>query len=204
MRSAGHDEDDRKTGEGRHVVGLAEVARWFQDNEGTDLGFGPWHEVAAPDVAAFADVTRDWQRIHFDTAEAAEGPYGGPVVHGFLVLALIPHLTSGLLDLRWTSLGVNYRLDRVRFPAPVRVGERVRARAWLGRARTRPRGYLELVLPVEVWAESATRAACTAEHTRLYRVAEDAELPDPARRGAVLDPRPEPGTEPTTTTGGAR
>ncbi|WP_162788448.1 MaoC family dehydratase [Amycolatopsis albispora] len=174
------------------MADLTEIAAWFAGHEGTRLGHSDWLEVTPDDVRAFADVTRDWQRIHLDAEVAAAGPYGVPVAHGFYVLGLIPYLTSGLLDLRWTTLGLNYRLDRVRFHAPVLVGDKVRGTATIGGSRVRPRGFLELVLQVTVETSSADRPACTADHTRLYQVAADAELPDLAHAGTVrLDPPPD-------------
>ncbi|MFD8491821.1 MaoC family dehydratase [Amycolatopsis sp. NPDC059657] len=177
------------------MAGLTEVADWFAEREGTQLGYSDWHEVTQDDVRKFADVTRDWQRIHLDTAAAAAGPYRVPVAHGFYVLALIPYLTSELLDLSWTTLGLNYRLDRIRFPAPTPVGARVRATAKIGASKVRPRGFLELVLAVTIEAEGGDRPVCTADHARLYQVAPDAGLPGAAAAGLPrLDPPPA-GTE---------
>ncbi|MGV9381915.1 MaoC family dehydratase [Nonomuraea sp. NPDC003707] len=158
-------------------VTVEDISAWYAARVGRHLGHSRWFEVTQADVTAFAELTRDGQWIHVDPDRAAEGPYGGPVAHGFHTLALISYLTSDLLDLDWTELGVNYGLDNVRFRAPVRVGVRVRAGATLRRARLRPRGYLELTLGVAVEIEHENVPACTADHVRLYQAAADARLP---------------------------
>ncbi|HXV94390.1 MAG TPA: MaoC family dehydratase [Pseudonocardia sp.] len=173
------------------MAGLAEIARWFGDRVGEHTGFGAWHRITAEHVRGFADATLDWQWIHLDAQRAASGPYGGPVAHGFHLLALVPHLTSELFDLRWTEYGINFRVDRVRFRAPVPVGSRVRSGATLTGARVRPRELLELTLAITVDVEHGTGPACTLDHTRLYGVRPDAPLPEwGVRRGQVLDARP--------------
>ncbi|GAA2382455.1 hypothetical protein GCM10010420_00460 [Streptomyces glaucosporus] len=178
--------------EGRPPATLPDIARWYEERIGRELGPSPWHEVTAEDVRRFADATHDWQWIHLDEERAASGPYGVPVAHGFYTLALVPHLTSTLLDLRWTALGLNYRVDRVRFHTPVPVGSRVRALAHIKSVRTRPRDFLEAVLAVSVMVEGESRPACTVDHARLYQAAPDARLPEDGPVEAPPDPRPEP------------
>ncbi|WP_055695412.1 MaoC family dehydratase [Streptomyces prasinopilosus] len=169
---------------------LPDIAEWFTARIGKELGPSPWHTVTPEDVRRFADATHDWQWIHLDGEQARSGPYGRPVAHGFYTLSLVPHLTSTLLDLRWTSLGLNYRVDRVRFPAVLPVGARVRALAHVKSVRVRPRDFLEVVLAVSVTAEGQSAPVCTVDHTRLYRLAPGARLPVDGPVDFVPDPRP--------------
>ncbi|GAB1514050.1 MaoC family dehydratase [Actinophytocola sp. KF-1] len=107
------------------VHGLDELAALA----GTTLGPTEWHEVTQDQVHTFADATGDHQWIHTDPVRAADGPFGGTIAHGYLTLSLIIPLWTGLLDLRGVRTRVNYGLDRVRFPAPVPVGGKVRLTA---------------------------------------------------------------------------
>ena len=96
---------------------------------GTTLGPTEWHEVTQDQVNTFADATGDHQWIHTDPVRAADGPFGGTIAHGYLTLSLIIPLWSDLLDLQGIRTRVNYGLDKVRFPAPVPVGGKVRLTA---------------------------------------------------------------------------
>jgi acyl dehydratase len=107
------------------VHGLDELAALA----GTTLGPTAWQEVTQEQVNTFADATGDHQWIHTDPARAAEGPFGGTIAHGYLTLSLIIPLWTELLDLQDIRTRVNYGLDRVRFPAPVPVGGKVRLTA---------------------------------------------------------------------------
>ncbi|MEV1062707.1 MaoC/PaaZ C-terminal domain-containing protein [Streptomyces sp. NPDC050263] len=155
---------------------LQEIADWYQERADRHCGHSEWFEITQRDVNTFADVTRDWQEIHVDPDRAATGPFGAPVAHGFLVLSLITFLTDSLLDLDWSESGLNQRLDRVRFRAPAVVGRGLRAGVTIVSSRSRPRGYLELVLSISIEAEDGS-VVCTAEQTRLYQVRTDASLP---------------------------
>ncbi|MDN3294077.1 MaoC/PaaZ C-terminal domain-containing protein [Streptomyces ficellus] len=171
------------------MVTLQEIAEWYQERAGQHCGHSDWFEITQPDVNAFADVTRDWQDIHVDPGRAADGPYGTPVAHGFLVLSLVTYLTDSLLDLDWSASGLNQRLDRVRFRAPAEVGCRLRAGVGIVGARTRPRGFLELVLSISIEKEDGA-VVCSAEQTRLYLARPDARLPRfPALTAPVPDAR---------------
>src|SRR6202007_1032409 len=97
--------------------------------KGQVLGVSEWFEVTQDRVNLFADATDDHQWIHVDPERAAQGPFGGPVAHGFLTLSLLPSLGGGLYTVKGTRMGVNSGLNRVRFPAPVRVGTSVRVQA---------------------------------------------------------------------------
>ncbi len=101
---------------------------------GSRLGTSAWFPVEQARIDAFADATLDHQWIHVDPERAATGPFGGTVAHGYLTLALVPHLTQDAYSVGKVAMGVNYGLDRVRFPAPVLAGRRVRAHVDLAAA----------------------------------------------------------------------
>ena len=95
---------------------------------GQEVAVGDWMEIDQARVNLFADATADHQWIHIDPERAKQGPFGAPVAHGFLTLSLLPHLMAEAIEMRNTVLGVNYGLNKVRFPSPVPVGSRLRAR----------------------------------------------------------------------------
>jgi acyl dehydratase len=135
---------------------------------GETLGPGEWFEVDQSRVDLFADATDDHQWIHVDPARAAQGPFGGPVAHGFLTLSLLPSLVGALYTVKGTRMGVNYGLNRVRFPAPVRVGTSVRVHAEI--ASVDPvAGGVQLVAKVTVENNASDKPVCVAETvSRLY------------------------------------
>jgi acyl dehydratase len=101
---------------------------------GQELGVGQWHEVTQEQVKAFADVTGDHQFIHVDPERAKQTPFKGTIAHGYLTLSLLPFLTrsrDGVQVKLGGRMTVNYGLNRVRFPTPVPVGSRIRARSVL-------------------------------------------------------------------------
>jgi acyl dehydratase len=102
----------------------------FEDAKGlagTDLGASSWREVTQEQVNLFADATDDHQWIHTDPERAAkESPFGGPIAHGYLTLSLVIPMWDELLDVTGVGMKVNYGLNKVRFPAPVPVGSRIR------------------------------------------------------------------------------
>ncbi|MGX1134533.1 acyl dehydratase [Streptomyces glaucescens] len=93
---------------------------------GSDLGASEWIEVTQERINTFADATGDHQWIHVDPEKAAAGPFGAPIAHGYLTLSLFIPLFTELLDVRGVTTKVNYGLDKVRFPAPVKAGARIR------------------------------------------------------------------------------
>jgi acyl dehydratase len=147
---------------------------------GTEIHVGPWLIITQERIDAFAEATGDFQWIHVDPERTrAESPFGTTVAHGYLTLSLIPYLTgSGNNDypgghLRQpgyvgVKMGVNYGLNRVRFPHPVTVGARIRARTELIGVEE-VTGGLQLVKKVTIEIEGATKPACVAETvSRLY------------------------------------
>ncbi|MDG4830854.1 MaoC family dehydratase [Solwaraspora sp. WMMD1047] len=135
---------------------------------GQQLGPGDWFTIDQARVARFADATDDHQWIHLDQARAAAGPYGGTIAHGFLTLSLLPALVGGLYRVDGVRMAVNYGLNRVRFPAPVRVGTAIRAGAVIASAEPVDSGA-QLVLAVTVESDAGGKPVCVAETvSRLY------------------------------------
>ena len=136
---------------------------------GRELGPGEWLEIGQDRIDGFADVTGDHQWIHVDADRSATGPYGATVAHGFLTLSLLPLLLDGLRRVEGTRMGLNYGLERVRFPNVVRSGTRVRARSTLVDATDVGDNGLQLVTRVTVEVEGETKPACVADLvTRAY------------------------------------
>ncbi len=98
---------------------------------GEHLGYSEWHEVTQEQVNLFADATGDHQWIHVDVERAKAGPFGGPIAHGYLTLSLVPVLLDEIMEVTGISMAINYGLNKLRFPAPVPVGSKVRAGATL-------------------------------------------------------------------------
>jgi acyl dehydratase len=93
---------------------------------GTHLGWSDWHEISQDQVQMFADATGDHQWIHLDVERATQGPFGGTIAHGYLTLSLLPMLVAEIYRVGGVKMGVNYGADKLRFPAPVPVGSKVR------------------------------------------------------------------------------
>ena len=140
---------------------------------GDEVGPGEWVEVTQQRVDIFADATDDHQWIHVDRERAAAGPYGGTIAHGYLTLALVPMLASGVVSWEGCSAKINYGTDKVRFPEPLRVGGRIRARGTVAAAGQTPAGIrvvMRWTVEIEdTSAESgvAARPACVADTVTL-------------------------------------
>jgi acyl dehydratase len=130
---------------------------------GQELGTSDWYEVTQEAVNLFADATNDHQWIHVDVERAkAESPFGGPIAHGFMTLSLLVPLASGTYRISDSKMGVNYGLNKVRFPAPVPVGSKVRARVVLQDCQEIP-GGVQNTLAVTVEREGGDKPVCVAE-----------------------------------------
>ena len=105
---------------------------------GTQLGETEWLEITQEQVNQFAEATGDHQWIHVDVARAAKGPYGGTIAHGYLTLSLIARFGEELFSIKGVTAKLNYGVNKVRFPAPVPVGSRVRASASIAGAQETP------------------------------------------------------------------
>ena len=137
--------------------------------KGQELGTSDWYEVTQDAVNLFADATGDHQWIHVDVERAkAESPFGGPIAHGYLTLSLIVPLVSQTYTVTDQKMGVNYGLNKVRFPAPVPVGSKVRARVTLKDVEE-VAGGLQNTVAVTVEREGGDKPVCIAEWvTRAY------------------------------------
>jgi acyl dehydratase len=128
---------------------------------GEHVGYSEWLEVTQQQVDRFADATGDHQWIHVDAQRAATGPFGGTIAHGFLTLSLVPWVLPQVLDVRGFSLGVNYGLDKVRFPAPVPVGSKVRGGVVVEDV-AEVRGGVQTTLTVTFEVQGSDKPACVA------------------------------------------
>jgi len=136
--------------------------------KGQQLGVSEWFEVTQDRVNTFADATDDHQWIHVDTERAAESPFGGPIGHGFLTLSLFVPMWSQILHVTDVTMGVNYGLNKVRFPAPVPVGSRIRLVATLLDVEE-VKGGLQLTASGVIEREGSDKPVCVLESlTRLY------------------------------------
>ena len=129
---------------------------------GEDLGTTDWLEVSQERVDAFADATGDHQWIHVDVERARSGPFGGTVAHGYLTLSLIPYFTPQLFSLETPGAKLNYGVNRVRFPHPVRVGSKIRATAQIAEVTDVPAGK-QMVTRYTVEIDGQSKPACVAE-----------------------------------------
>ena len=135
---------------------------------GTELGVTDWHEITQAQVDAFADVTGDHQWIHVDPRRAAQSPLGGTIAHGLLTLSLAPAMTASLLSFEGFAFALNYGYNRVRFPAPLPVGSRVRMRATLAAVEDIP-GGAQITTELTFEREGGDKPVCVAESlARVY------------------------------------
>ncbi len=130
---------------------------------GRDLGTSDWLEITQARVDTFADATGDHQWIHVDVERArAESPFGGPIAHGYLTLALTNLFLPQVVEVTGISSGVNYGVGKVRFPAAVPVGSRVRGRVVLDAAED-VRGGVQTTMVITVELEGSEKPACVVE-----------------------------------------
>ena len=155
-------------------MGNAEQAvEIFKKTLGTEETPGEWHTVDQDQINRFADATGDHQFIHVDPERAAQTPFGTTVAHGFLTLSLLPFLQASIpaadpAGYEGLAMGVNYGLNKVRFPNPVKVDARVRARRTLSSVDLVGPNAVQLTQKVIVEIEGETKPACAAEFlTRL-------------------------------------
>ena len=137
---------------------------------GQKVGRSPWHEITREQVRAFAAATGDHQWLHVDDERAQAGPYGTTIAHGFLTLALAPLLLSETVQIEGCAAVVNYGVDRLRFPAAVRVGSRVRALVELQSA-DEIAGGVQAVWKLTYELEGGDKPACVAEIVFRYLAA---------------------------------
>jgi acyl dehydratase len=146
------------THEVRRFAHLADL----QPLVGQELAVSDWLTIDQQRIDLFADATDDHQWIHVDPQRAAQGPFGATVAHGFLTLSLLPPFFASGFQIDDIRMGLNYGLNRVRFPAPVRVGSRLRGRFKL-LAYEPIEGGAQLTVEVTVEMEGSSKPACVAE-----------------------------------------
>lgn len=153
----------------RTISGLAEL----KAAEGEDVGPSNWHDVTQADIDAFAEVTGDHQWIHVDPVRAKDTPFGGTIAHGYYTLSLAPRFSEEILKLEGFAFGINYGLNKVRFPAPLPVGSRVRMHAVLADVEDIP-GGAQLTLKLIFETEGGEKPVCVAESLARVYAASDA------------------------------
>jgi acyl dehydratase len=134
---------------------------------GQQLGTTEWIEVTQRQVDQFAEATGDRQWIHTDPQRAAKGPFQGTIAHGYLTLALAPVVISEVLEIRELTAALNYGLNKVRFPSPVRVGAQIRAAVTVMSAQQKTSG-VESVFTLTYEIDGEDRPACVADVIVLY------------------------------------
>ena len=144
------------------------VADW-EGALGTHVGYSDWRVVTQREVDLFAEATGDHQWIHVDPIRAKDGPFGGTIAHGYLTLSLIPQLVWGIFKVEGVEASLNYGPNRVRFPAPLPVGSRIRAGVELISLEPTAAGSRE-TMRVTVERQGGDKPVCVAEVVfRYYR-----------------------------------
>jgi len=130
---------------------------------GQELGVSDWLEIDQKRINDFADATGDHQWIHVDPERAKDGPFGGPIAHGYLTLSLGPALLPTTIRVEGLAMAVNYGLGKVRFPSPVPVGSKVRMGAELASLTPVAEGTVQATMVFTFEVVGAPKPACVAE-----------------------------------------
>jgi len=134
---------------------------------GTELGPTDWITITQEQINKFADATLDNQWIHVDTERAKAGPFGAPIAHGYLTMSLASHFLSQLVRVSNISMGINYGADKVRFPSPVPVGSKLRARGEILDAKEVP-GGVQATTRVTIEREGSDKPAAVVDAVSRY------------------------------------
>jgi acyl dehydratase len=129
---------------------------------GTHLGYSDWLQIDQDRINLFADATGDHQWIHVDVERAKQGPFGAPIAHGYLTMSLSNLFLPQIVEVRGFDMGVNYGVDKVRFPAPVIVGSRIRGGGELIDV-TDVKGGIQTLVRITVEIEGGTKPACVID-----------------------------------------
>jgi acyl dehydratase len=140
----------------------------LQKLSGQHLGWSQWHVIDQEQVNLFADATGDHQWIHVDPERAASGPFGATIAHGYLTLAIIPSILHEVIRVEGFKFGVNYGCNKVRFPAPVKVGSKVRLGAAAGSVENVGEDGAQAVLDITIETEGSTKPSCVAQVVYRY------------------------------------
>jgi acyl dehydratase len=134
---------------------------------GTHLGYTDWMVVDQDRINRFADATGDHQWIHVDEEQAKAGPFGATIAHGYLTLALTNLFLPQLITVEELSMGINYGVNKVRFPQPVRAGSRIRAGAEIAEAEE-VAGGVQVIIRMTVELEGSDKPACVVDNVTRY------------------------------------
>ena len=134
---------------------------------GDHLGYSEWHQVTQEQVNTFAEATGDFQWIHVDVERAKQGPFGGPIAHGYLTLSLGPMLIPQIVKVEGITMAVNYGLNKVRFPAPVPVGSKLRLGATLANVEDIA-GGVQVTMGMVYELDGGDKPVCVAEIVFRY------------------------------------
>ncbi len=151
------------------MVKVFESLQELRDSVGQQIGYSDWHTVTQEQINAFADATGDHQWIHVDPELAAKGPFGTTVAHGYLTLSMIPMLGAQVSRVDGVRMGVNYGLNKVRFPAPVPSGSKVRAGIKVLSVEDIA-GGAHVVNEVTIERDGGDKPCCVAETVARYYV----------------------------------
>jgi acyl dehydratase len=144
------------------MVAIFHSAEELRAAAGREAGPTDWITVEQSRVDEFADATDDHQWIHVEPARAASGPFGTTIAHGYLTLSLVNFFLPDLVRVEGAKMGVNYGTNKVRFPAAVKVGARIRGRAQVLEATDVP-GGVQIVVRITIEIEGGERPACVAD-----------------------------------------
>ena len=148
-------------------------AEQLQDHVGEDLGYSDWFTIDQDRINAFADATLDHQYIHVDPDKAKDTPFGTTIAHGYLTVSLLPYLQStmpGFITPEGAKMGMNYGFDKLRFMAPVKVNQRIRAHGKLQEATEKKPGQWLLKFEYTIEIEGEDKPALVAEWLLMYQL----------------------------------
>ena len=141
----------------------------LESQVGKKLGETDWLQIDQARINQFADATGDHQWIHVDVEKAKGGPFGAPIAHGYLTASLANYFLPQLMEVQGTSMGVNYGCDKIRFPAPVKVGSRIRGVGQLTTVERTKDGGIQAKVTITIEIEGGDRPACVIETiSRFY------------------------------------
>lgn len=130
---------------------------------GRQLGASEWLTIEQPRIDLFAEATGDDQWIHVDPERARTGPFGSTIAHGYLTMSLVNYFLPQIVEVRNISMGVNYGADKLRFPAPVPVGSRIRGQGEIVEAEEVKGGAIQVKIRVTVEIEGGERPGCVVD-----------------------------------------
>jgi acyl dehydratase len=141
----------------------------LKSSEGQHLGYSDWLEITQDRIDKFADATGDHQWIHVDPERAKKGPFGACIAHGYLTMSLVNMFLPQIVVVKEISMGVNYGADKLRFPAPVPVGSRIRGGGELLKVEEVKGGGVQTTVRVTIEIEGSDRPGCVIETiSRFY------------------------------------